>query len=141
MRKVQIEILIDRICGMYATTSVPRNSMKEAWISDEYLQDFDEQVDRRKLLSMVENHNKVPSLPEFKRMLRTLEPPLAVLLNQCKKCAGSGWWDGLKVANALFIDGTWVPGEVLQERFEEDANDRTYQVSRRCPDCQGAGVA
>jgi hypothetical protein len=37
----QIEGMVDRICGLFPTTQIGRNTVKNAWVTDEFLLDAD----------------------------------------------------------------------------------------------------
>ena len=45
MTPIQIDSMIDRICGMYPTTPVPRNGMKALWREDALLLSMKEVVE------------------------------------------------------------------------------------------------
>jgi hypothetical protein len=120
----QIEGMIDRICGIYATQNVSRNSMKGAWSQDEFLLGIP--VERgREVLVLVEAHGKIPSLPEIKQMfhriLRSSGGVAGVTKENCQMCGGSGWHSGVSEGND---DG-------FREWFEQGGY--YARVSRICP--------
>ena len=43
MTPALIELMVDRLCGMYPTTNIARNTVKNAWVKDELLQDASEE--------------------------------------------------------------------------------------------------
>ena len=106
MTPLQIDQMIDKICGMFPTVPVPRNGMKAAWGADNFLHTVTVEQGRE-VMALVEKHNTVPSLPELKIMLRSIvknhdnEKPV------CDICNGTGWDDGMRIVN----------GVVLHERF------------------------
>lgn len=122
MTPAQIEGMIDRICGMYATHNVGRNSMKGAWTQDDFLLDVPVETGRD-VLPLVEAHGKIPSLPEIKNMIRRVmrhDGGVAGVTNpNCTICGGSGWDSGV----AHGID----EGYTFQEK------GITYRFSKVCP--------
>tara|TARA_R110000868_G_scaffold183925_2_gene425290 strand:- start:124 stop:504 length:381 start_codon:yes stop_codon:yes gene_type:complete len=103
---IQIDSMIDRICGMYPTTPVPRNGMKALWREDALLLSIDVKQGRE-VMGLIERHNAIPSLPEIKGMVRTLLKEVVESLPNCEICNGTGWDDGLRIAD----------GVILHERF------------------------
>jgi hypothetical protein len=58
MTPAQIEGFIDRICGLFPTSQIGRNTVKNAWTADDFLllQDVD---DARKVVPLImEHHDK-----------------------------------------------------------------------------------
>ena len=106
MTPIQIDSMIDRICGMYPTTPVPRNGMKALWREDALLLSIDVKQGRE-VMGLIERHNAIPSLPEIKGMVRTLLKEVVESLPNCEICNGTGWDDGLRIAD----------GVILHERF------------------------
>lgn len=120
MTPAQIEGMIDRICGMYAAHNVSRNSMKGAWTQDDLLLDCPVEKGRE-VLALVEQHGKIPSLPEIKSMIHRImrSGDAGSISKDCKLCGGSGWWDGVTDENP---DGF---GQIQFGVF--------YSFSRMCP--------
>ena len=106
MTPIQIDSMIDRICGMYPTTPVPRNGMKALWREDALLLSIDVKQGRE-VMGLIERHNAIPSLPEIKGMVRTLLKEVVESLPTCTICNGTGWDDGERIAD----------GVILHERF------------------------
>lgn len=122
MTPAQIEGMIDRICGMYAAHNVSRNSMKGAWSQDELLLDCPVEKGRE-VLALVEQHGKIPSLPEIKSMIRRIMSQsgggAGLVRSDCSMCGGSGWWDGITTENP--------------EGFGRIEGGVFYRFSRMCP--------
>jgi hypothetical protein len=121
MTPAQIEGMIDRICGMYAAHNVSRNSMKGAWTQDDLLLDCPVEKGRE-VLALVEQHGKIPSLPEIKSMIhRIMRDGIegGAVRKDCTMCGGSGWWDGITNENP---DG-----------FGRMEGGVFYRFSRMCP--------
>ena len=106
MTPTQIDSMIDKICGMYPTTPVPRNGMKSVWREDELLLSIDVKQGRE-IMGLVEKHNTIPSLPEVKNMVRTIVKQAVDSVSICSICNGTGWDDGLRIEDGI----------VLHERF------------------------
>jgi len=118
----QIEGMIDRICGMYATHNVGRNSMKGAWTQDDFLLDVPVETGRD-VLPLVEAHGKIPSLPEIKNLIRRVmrhDGGVAGVTNpNCTICGGSGWDCGVTADN--------------YEGYTRIEKGITYRFSKLCP--------
>jgi hypothetical protein len=74
---------------MFPTVPVPRNGIKNLWKDDALLKKTELQHGRE-VMDLVERHGTVPSLPDLKRMLRTLVvdgKPKTV----CVECDGTYW--------------------------------------------------
>ena len=106
MTPLQIDQMIDKICGMFPTVPVPRNGMKAAWGADNFLHTVTVEQGRE-VMALVEKHNTVPSLPELKIMLRSIVKKHDNEKPVCDICNGTGWDDGMRI----------VDGVVLHERF------------------------
>ena len=102
MTPIQIDSMIDRICGMYPTTPVPRNGMKALWREDALLLSIDVKQGRE-LMVLVEKHNTIPSLPEIKGMVRTLLKESVGIVPPCMICNGTGWDDGLRIEDGVVV--------------------------------------
>lgn len=121
MTPAQIEGMVDRICGMYAAHNVSRNSMKGAWTQDDLLLDCPVEKGRE-VLALVEQHGKIPSLPEIKSMIHRIMrdgSESGTVRSDCRKCGGSGWWDGITDEDP--------------KGFGRVENGIFYRFSRMCP--------
>ena len=102
MTPIQIDSMIDKICGMYPTTPVPRNGMKALWREDALLLSVDVKQGRE-VMVLVEKHNTIPSLPEIKSMVRTIMKETAGSVPPCTICNGTGWDDGLRIEDGVIV--------------------------------------
>ncbi len=102
MTPIQIDSMIDRICGMYPTTPVPRNGMKALWREDALLLSIDVKQGRE-VMGLIERHNAIPSLPEIKGMVRTLLKEVVESLPTCTICNGTGWDDGERIEDGVIL--------------------------------------
>ena len=102
MTPIQIDSMIDRICGMYPTTPVPRNGMKALWREDALLLSIDVKQGRE-VMVLVEKHNTIPSLPEIKSMVRTILKESLASVPTCMVCNGTGWDDGLRIEDGVIL--------------------------------------
>lgn len=111
MTPIQIDSMIDRICGMYPTTPVPRNGMKALWREDALLLSIDVKQGRE-LMALVEKHNTIPSLPEIKGMVRTLLKESVGIVPPCMICNGTGWDDGLRIEDGVVVHDLYTVVDV-----------------------------
>ena len=102
MTPIQIDSMIDKICGMYPTTPVPKNGMKSLWRDDALLLSIDVKQGRE-IMGLVEKHNTIPSLPEIKGMFRTLLKQSVGSVPPCTICNGTGWDDGLRIEDGVIV--------------------------------------
>jgi hypothetical protein len=111
MTPIQIDSMIDKICGMYPTTPVPRNGMKALWREDALLLSIDVQQGRE-VMKLVEKHNTIPSLPEIKGMVRTLLKDSVGSVPTCTICNGTGWDDGMRIEDGIVIHDLYTVVDV-----------------------------
>lgn len=101
--------------------------MKATWGQDTYLLSIDVD-DARKVMPLVEEHGKIPSLPEIKRMFSQLfNNNRKVEFKACNICNGDGWDTGLRVEmrNGMSV--------VVQDFYtEKDAFGNAVTVVKRC---------
>ena len=127
MTPAQIEGMIDRIVGIFPAHNVSRNTMKSTWGQDLYLLSIDVD-DARKVMPLVEQHGKIPSLPEMKRMFSEMfNKNSKITFTGCDICNGDGWDTGLRVEEREGV------GVVVQDLFTEtDEEGVTRTVVKRC---------
>ena len=111
MTPIQIDSMIDRICGMYPTTPVPRNGMKALWREDALLLSIDVKQGRE-VMGLIEKHNAIPSLPEIKGMVRTLLKEVDEGSLPCEICNGTGWDDGERIIDGVVVHGRFMDIDV-----------------------------
>ena len=111
MTPIQIDSMIDKICGMYPTTPVPRNGMKALWREDALLLSIDVQQGRE-VMKLVEKHNTIPSLPEIKGMVRTLLKDSVGSVPPCTICNGTGWDDGMRIEDGIVVHDLYTVVDV-----------------------------
>lgn len=111
MTPIQIDSMIDKICGMYPTTPVPRNGMKALWREDALLLSIDVQQGRE-VMKLVEKHNTIPSLPEIKGMVRTLLKDSVGSVPPCTICNGTGWDDGMRIEGGVVVHDLYTVVDV-----------------------------
>ena len=129
MTPTQIEGMIDRIVGIFPTHNVSRNTMKSTWALDDLLLSVDVD-DARKVISLVEAHGKIPSLPEMKQLFRRMWDANAIHQKvevRCDVCHDTGWDDGFREAQEIM--GQY---KVTQERYTETHWGMTYTVVHPC---------
>ena len=111
MTPIQIDSMIDKICGMYPTTPVPRNGMKALWREDALLLSIDVKQGRE-VMMLVEKHNTIPSLPEIKSMIRTIIKETVGSVLPCTICNDTGWDDGMRIENGIVIHDLYTVVDV-----------------------------
>ena len=111
MTPIQIDSMIDRICGMYPTTPVPRNGMKALWREDALLLSIDVKQGRE-VMVLVEKHNTIPSLPEIKSMVRTILKQPVGSVPPCTICNGTGWDDGMRIEDGVVVHDLYTVVDV-----------------------------
>ena len=129
MTPMQIEGMVDRICGLFPTTQIGRNTVKNAWTVDDFLLDADVD-DARKVTDWIKmNSDKFPhSLRELHSIFYKVQGKSEIKNEiQCDLCKGLLWDDGVTYSS----DGrqlTQQPTEVFQ--------GHTYKVVRPCSKCR-----
>jgi hypothetical protein len=94
MTPAHIELMIDRICGLFPSSNIARNTVKNAWTKDEFLLLEVEADDIKEVLLKLENDNAFPSLARLKNVIRSIKNKVQDGVATCKTCKGSGWDDG-----------------------------------------------
>ncbi|CAB4157613.1 hypothetical protein UFOVP691_35 [uncultured Caudovirales phage] len=132
MTPMQIEGMVDRICGLFPTTQIGRNTVKNAWVTDDFL--LDAHVDdARKVTDWIKtNSDKFPaSLRELHNIFRKVQglgvknQPIEV---HCDICLGTLWDDGIRYSEA---------GVRLSSQYTVEVRSHVYAVVRPCPNCRG----
>ena len=132
----QIEQMCDRICGMYPGEMVSTHRMFTAWKADEYL--LGVHINHaRSAMSKVERLGKIPTLYEYKSMVRSYENTEIIASEPCRECGGNGWDTGYKVTDSkmMEVDGLqaiYEVGKVITEPYR-DSNGYTYVIP--CKKC------
>jgi hypothetical protein len=89
MTPALIELMIDRLCGMYPTTNIARNTVKNAWVKDELLLDASEE-DAKQVLKMSESLGHYPNQFEIKSMFNKVMGVRHAEVG-CDKCDSTGF--------------------------------------------------
>jgi hypothetical protein len=133
MTPMQIEGMVDRICGLFPTTIIGRNTVKNAWVADDFLLDADVDEARKVTDWIKANSDKFPaSLKEVHnifRKVRGLHAKYKPMEMECDICNGTLWDDGIRYSNS---------GVRLSEQYEVEVLGHTYKVVRPCPNCRGS---
>lgn len=111
MTPALIELMIDRLCGMYPTTNIARNTVKMAWGKDELLLDASE-ADAKTVLKMSESLGHFPNQFEIKSMFNKVMGVRHAEVG-CDKCDSTGF---------VYTDPD----------FENDSTDIRYVKSCDC---------
>ena len=94
MTPLQIEGMIDRICGLFPSGQVSLAKAKHAWTADDFLllQDVN---DARKVIPIIlEKCDRFPNLKEVHSAFRSLYKPISKAVIVCEICDGNGWDTG-----------------------------------------------
>ncbi len=101
MTPALIELMVDRLCGMYPTTNIARNTVKNAWVKDELLLDASEE-DAKAVLKIAESLGHYPNQFEIKSMfMRVMGVRQAEV--GCELCDNNGF---IYTANDLDDEST-----------------------------------
>ena len=123
MKPIHIELFIDRLCGLFPTTNIARNTLKSAWTRDDIMLDASEE-DGKAVLKMCESLSKFPaSIGEVRHMFRQVGGHIGGTFG-CELCDHSGWDVGRQI-----IDGveTFYTMEFM-------GNNYTYVKACQCRD-------
>jgi hypothetical protein len=130
MTPMQIEGMVDRICGLFPTTQIGRNTVKNAWVVDDFLLDADVE-DARKVTDWIKmNSEKFPaSLRELHNIFRKVSGSGSVSKEvKCDVCNGLLWDDGITYSD---------DGRQLTEQPTVSFQGHTYKLVRPCHKCRG----
>ena len=129
---MQIEGMVDRICGLFPTTQIGRNTVKNAWTVDDFLLDADVDEARKVTDWIKANSDKFPAslreLHNIFRKVRGLGTKNQQIQVHCDICLGTLWDDGIRYSEA---------GKRLSEQYELEVHGHIYKVVRPCPNCRG----
>lgn len=131
MTPMQIEGMVDRICGLFPTTIIGRNTVKNAWVTDDFLLDASVE-DARKVTDWIKvNSEKFPSsLRELHNIFRTVRKygvnnqPIQFI---CDICNGELWDDGIR-----FDEND----RQISDQFTVEFKGHIYKVVRPCSNCR-----
>jgi hypothetical protein len=84
-----IELFVDRLCGMYPTTNIARNTVKNAWVKDDLLLDASDD-DAKTVLKMCESLGHYPNQFEVKMMFNKVMGVRNAEIG-CDDCEGTGF--------------------------------------------------
>jgi hypothetical protein len=129
---MQIEGMIDRICGLFPTTQIGRNTVKNAWVVDDFLLAADLE-DSRKALDWIKlNSEKFPSsLREMHNIIRKVQGKHEIKSEiSCDVCDGTLWDNGVRYS------GGDNPQQITQQPTTMFMG-RQYKVVHPCPNCRG----
>lgn len=132
MTPAQIEGFIDRICGLFPSTTIAKNSVKNAWTADDFLllQDVN---DARKVIPIImNNYDKFPTLKQTRQAFRELYEPAGKPLIVCEICDGNGWDTGVRWDFANKIQ--------ISSGFTKQHNEQTYSYVKPCK-CKEASIS
>ena len=129
MTPMQIEGMVDRICGLFPTTIIGRNTVKNAWTTDDFLLNASVE-DARKATDWIKiNSEKFPaSLREmhniFRKVTGSHQMKGEIL---CDVCNGELWDDGVRFDKN---------DRQISDQFTVELHGQMYKVVRPCPSCR-----
>jgi hypothetical protein len=137
MTPAQIEGMVDRICGLFPTTQIGRNTVKNAWVTDEFLLSADVNDARRVTDWIKLNSEKFPhSLRELHGIFYKVSGSHKIESDiSCKLCNGLLWDDGISYSD----DGRRLTEQyTIVDRYETEkvVREQVYKVVRPCPECR-----
>lgn len=137
MTPAQIEGMVDRICGLFPTTQIGRNTVKNAWVTDQFLLDADVDAARKVTDWIKINSEKFPhSLRELHNIFHKVSGSHQIKSDiECKVCDGLLWDDGISYSD----DGRQLTEQhTVVERYETDrvVREHIYKVVHPCPACR-----
>ena len=128
MKPENIDLFIDRLCGVFPKDNIARNTVKKAWSADDFLLRSSVE-DCRKALLILENDGSFPTLPRVKQVLRSLNP-VKQFARTCNKCDGTGFDTGLRLRRDWSAEEeTWV---VEHSTYTKERNGHVYSIVKRC---------
>lgn len=137
MTPAQIEGMVDRICGLFPTTQIGRNTVKNSWVTDQFLLDADVD-DARKVTDWIKiNSERFPhSLRELHNIFHKVSGSLKIKSEiLCKVCNGLLWDDGISYSD----DGRLLTEQYTKTYvYETDKGTKriTYKVVLPCSACR-----
>jgi hypothetical protein len=100
MKPIHIELFIDRLCGLFPTTNIARNTLKSAWTRDDIMLDASEE-DGKAVLKLCESLSKFPaSIGEVRHMFRQVGGHIGGTFG-CELCDHSGWDVGRQIIDGV----------------------------------------
>jgi hypothetical protein len=128
MKPENIDLFIDRLCGVFPKDNVARNTVKRAWGADDFLLRASIE-DGRKCLSILEKDKGFPSLNRVKEVLRSLAP-VKEHSRYCNKCEGTGWDTGMRLKRDYSKeDETWI---MVREPYQIEEMNHMYTAVLQC---------
>lgn len=130
MIPAHIEVLVDRLCGLFPSTNIARNTVKNAWIRDEFLLVQALESDMKEVLLKIENDASFPTLARVKQVIRNIHNKNVVAnKNNCSICSGGGWDDGSRWEER---DGQFI----MVQDFKKQKNERTGIMQTYVTKCE-----
>lgn len=128
MKPENIDLFIDRLCGVFPKDNIARNTVKRAWSADDYLLKSSVE-DCRKALLILEKDGSFPSLPRVKQVLRSLSP-VKEFTRTCNKCDGTGYDTGFRLKRQWAADEeVWT---VERGPYTVNVYGHEYSMVKRC---------
>jgi hypothetical protein len=103
MTEESISKLVNRICAIFPTTPIPKNTIIEGWAADRRLRALDlDPQQKERLLDEIEKLNGWPNLPQLRAMILGITTkPQAGPPTRCEICDNTGWDNGLRLSGTM----------------------------------------
>lgn len=130
MTPLQIETLVDRLCGIFPKDNIARNTVKSAWKTDELL--IHTSVEEGRIaLAKLENDPGFPSLARVKNLIRSLKPKVTNSVT-CTKCDGGGWDTGITLSIVDLDADIKEQMKIRTWTYTQEFNGNEYTYVKRC---------
>ena len=131
MKPMYIELFVDRLCGFFPKDNIARNTVKKAWLHDDYLLLNVEEEEVKAALATLEADKSFPSLHRVKEVFRAgRKGKMAAITNNCDVCGGTGWDSGERWEE---IDGAYVVTTPKLTQLGILGDTQSYV--KKCEDC------
>ena len=96
MKPMYIELLVDRLCGLFPKDNIARNTVKKTWLHDDYLLLSVQETEVSAALAVLECDKFFPTLHRVKEVFRANVKKGIQEQNTpaCDVCGGTGWDSG-----------------------------------------------
>ena len=132
MLPAEIELFVDRLCGVFPTAKVAPTNIKKAWRTCELMIDATTEQGKQ-VLRQLEEGDSFPDLRRVKELFRAFKKA-EVRTFHCYKCDNTGYDSGIRMG----IDEEGNP-KIVRWAYEmkgphAGTTDNTYSYVKRC-DC------
>jgi hypothetical protein len=138
MKPMYIELFVDRLCGMFPRDNIARNTVKSAWIRDDFFLLNTQEEEVKAALTILENDKAFPSLARAKEVFRSIRKAAVDSSPTCDTCDNTGWDGGSRWEQQGDDPENFVMTQDFHRQVGLLGDTSTYVV--KCPDCSMAMV-